>query len=124
MGELVHCKGNGHVSIAGSPIPPIGKVPALTATWVAGFLCAQAPTEPVDVIVVGPAAHPGKGLHLLREVWPFVIGNLRAMAAAYPDGAVDIRHTVLKVWTTAWEIRPADAKALADQISTIAGEHP
>lgn len=123
MADLVHCKGSGHVSIAGSPIPPVGRTPKLTATWVPGFTCSQTPGELTDVIVVGPAGHPGRGMHLLREVWPFVVGNLRAMASSYPEGAVDIRHTVRGQWETAWEIHSADARVLADLISTIAGEH-
>lgn len=124
MSDLQHCKGSGHVSIAGGSLPPTGHVPELGATYEAAYHCHQDPEAETEVIVLAPVARPDDGLHLLREVWAYVSGNLRAMGSTYPGGSVDIRHTVDGVMITRWAITSAAARALADEMSSIMAAHP
>lgn len=123
MSDLQHCKGSGHVSIAGSSIPPVAHAPELGATYEAAYHCHQDPEAETEVIVLAPVARPDDGLHLLREVWAYVSGNLRAMAATYLGGSVEIRHTVQGVMTTRWTLASSAARELADEMSSIMAAH-
>lgn len=118
--DLPHCKAPGHLNVVATDLLTGHGADETIATLVKACQCHQAPDVLQPVVVIGSPHHPGEGMHLLPEAWPYLAGNLRAVAGASPDSVISLQHTVEHEWRTWRSFTAAGALDLARRISEAA----